>query len=588
LRHLHAVYLRNLTLAPEYWRSKNQTVDDEALPQSLQTPTKLRARQNRVSSEFSRSSTDISGLQTIKEDGKKKSETLAEEVRSPRSVLKRTRRRSTLDSSTLNPVARQKQLEEDALAGMLDAFFSLHVDDHQDPVYVSETCERTRNPTFRNFNLFDEDSAIMRTANFTIKVWAKTELDSAYILLLQSAVNMRHLQFVGKTLDSYRRLYPPNCVLFHLKDGLYTTFLNTLAPIAPFEGAPASLAKPLPSSSYDALMRLSSLDIAIQDSLATRRRLEREISDLLNQNAEAISTVRSVVSAQESVINAQNVVSAETKRLAATRARRDHLLATIQARKDYMQKSREYDATQLEIVKSGGLSIREQQSSLEHTKEDIHGQRRRVCEDLQRIFPIDPVQGAPKGSLLFSVRGLSLPNAASLDDAENGPADAHSIAAALGYTALLITQLAAYLNIPLPYPLEFRGSSSTVTDSLSASTPTTIYPLFSRSVARFRFEYAVFLLNKNIEIIAAALGLKLLDPRHTLPNLKYILFVASSGEGDLPARKVGGLRAFLHSQNMSGPEIGKHDNLIERIGFARSFGNGGAVPDRGSRLRYES
>ncbi|KAL7747425.1 hypothetical protein RI367_007179 [Sorochytrium milnesiophthora] len=50
-----------------------------------------------------------------------------------------------------------------------------------------------------------------------------------------------------------------------------------------------------------------------------------------------------------------------------------------------------------------------------------------------------------------------------------------------------------------------------------------IYPLFERGSDRFRFEYAVYLLNKNIEVIANARGINLVDLRCTLTNLKLCM-----------------------------------------------------------------
>jgi len=72
-----------------------------------------------------------------------------------------------------------------------------------------------------------------------------------------------------------------------------------------------------------------------------------------------------------------------------------------------------------------------------------------------------------------------------------------------------------------------------------------VYPLFMKGTIRYRFEYAVFLLNKNIEILSNHLGLRVMDLRQTLPNLKYLLYVATAGKGEIPARKAGGIRGFL-------------------------------------------
>lgn len=72
-----------------------------------------------------------------------------------------------------------------------------------------------------------------------------------------------------------------------------------------------------------------------------------------------------------------------------------------------------------------------------------------------------------------------------------------------------------------------------------------------KGVVRYRFEYGVFLLNKNIEILSNALGLRPIDIRQTLPNLKYLLYVATAGKGELPARKAGGIKGLLRQDGIS-------------------------------------
>ena len=42
-------------------------------------------------------------------------------------------------------------------------------------------------------------------------------------------------------------------------------------------------------------------------------------------------------------------------------------------------------------------------------------------------------------------------------------------------------------------------------------------------------------------------GLKMLDVRHTLPNVKYLLYVLTAGSTDVPARKAGGVRGLLRA-----------------------------------------
>ena len=103
-------------------------------------------------------------------------------------------------------------------------------------------------------------------------------------------------------------------------------------------------------------------------------------------------------------------------------------------------------------------------------------------------------------------------------------------------------------------PVSLHGSTSTIDDPLAISQSQQnhqrTYPLYMKNVVRYRFEYGVFLLNKNIEILSNSLGLRPLDIRHTLPNLKYLLYVATAGKGELPARKAGGIKGWLRQDGV--------------------------------------
>jgi len=49
------------------------------------------------------------------------------------------------------------------------------------------------------------------------------------------------------------------------------------------------------------------------------------------------------------------------------------------------------------------------------------------------------------------------------------------------------------------------------------------YPLYPKGVEKFRFEYGVFLLNKNIEQLLNARGHGVQDLKNTLPNIHILL-----------------------------------------------------------------
>ena len=154
----------------------------------------------------------------------------------------------------------------------------------------------------------------------------------------------------------------------------------------------------------------------------------------------------------------------------------------------------------------------------------------------------------------FTVRGLSLRNS-SVEAREEDPTNA---AAAFGYVSHVVVLLSSYLSVPLPYPVQPRLSASLIRDEISImADDQRTFPLYPQKNFEYRFDYGVFLLNKNIEFLMSRQGLKVLDLRHTLPNLKHLLYILSADDDSsvLPARTVGGIKGLLsgpiHSPTLS-------------------------------------
>lgn len=63
------------------------------------------------------------------------------------------------------------------------------------------------NPTFRSFNLNDYGPAVTRLDEFTLKYWARNESMEEYSLLIEFRLNLRSLQFIGKTVSCDTLIY---------------------------------------------------------------------------------------------------------------------------------------------------------------------------------------------------------------------------------------------------------------------------------------------------------------------------------------------------------------------------------------------
>ena len=557
MRHIQGIIVRNLAVSSPSSRFRGKTIDDDDVPNTLQSPEKILAQNAAASIQHSRSFTDLKFAQS---PGQLKY--AADNTRAEKADTKRIRRRSTLPWAGANPTIRQTKLEDITANKMADTWFSLHCPGFEYPIYVSEVVEKAMNPSFEFFDLNSCGPTVSRLDQLTVKLWAKTAAMPDYVLLVELELSLRSLQFIGKTLENFHHPLPPNCILFIFPDGVYTN-LTDLPPIEAVgfsrpSRTPISSEGAQVSCSYDALMRLANLDDCIQDALITRDKLESQINSILEKNPEDLGVVNRTSLAQEKLALTKRAAAAERKQLRLSAKRRDELKRSLEARRESMKNGRLAQDKSRDHL-SGALSTMTLNGGLveSNTKEST-GQIRRIGEDLLEIYPIEPIAGKP---LAFTISGLTLPNSTFED------IDKAAVAAALGYTAQVVYLLSFYLSTPLPYPIKPYLSHSFIQDPISMSLPQRTFPLYPINT-HYRFEYGVFLLNKDIEFLMNRVGLRLLDLRHTLPNLKYLLYVLTSGNDELPARKAGGVRGLLN---------GGVTPSLSRRGSAESFASGEIV-----------
>lgn len=355
-----------------------------------------------------------------------------------------------------------------------------------------------------------------------------------WTLHLEQLVDLRRLNFLGSMLGGTH--FPSNCLVFHLVDGVYTFDLPTKS-FPPRQGTAQ------PTSSYNALMRLSTLEQSIQDAMATQETLKTQINNIISSQ----SNVRILVTESEDRLKLTNkYIAAEQRGLKNAIEQIEKLNSSIVDRREMITEGRTLMGKTEEDMNNALTKLDADKEQCKKIKDDIRGQRRRICEDLSAIFKIEPMaDGKP---LHFKIRGIPLPNAEAYGGAMLSGAQEDELSAALGHVALLTKHLEMYLSVPLPYPITYCGSRSYITDDISIlKDPLRDFPLYlprGGSAAQFRFDYGWFILNKDIEALCAAQGLKVMDIRHTLPNLKYLLYVCSAGTDELPERKKGGVRGL--------------------------------------------
>lgn len=109
LRHLRGIYLRNLS----FDRPRGKTADDSAVKHSPDKVASLR---------------EHAGLH---------------HSASTESLRPSTARRRSTNLGSASPVTRQRRLELTLDSRVADSFFTLHAEDEEEPVYISELVERS-------------------------------------------------------------------------------------------------------------------------------------------------------------------------------------------------------------------------------------------------------------------------------------------------------------------------------------------------------------------------------------------------------------------------------------------------------------
>ena len=344
-------------------------------------------------------------------------------------------------------------------------------------------------------------------------------------------------------LEGLISLLPHNAVLFHLSDGIYMDLTNfpldepvSLASIS----LKAKVSQHLEStSSFDALMQLSNLDNCIQDALSTREQITQQINNILEEQKESRDALNSASQAEEHLVATNRAVSTCRKQLQAVQRRRSSLQASLATRRAAIKTGQQTQERAHKELSSSRSELLSREQALERLKTDLSGQVRRIGEELSNIYPVAPLSD---GSLAFTIRDVQLPFAAALTEK-----DPTTVSAALGHAAHVTYLLSHYLSTPLPYPIALYGSSSTISDPISASMPSEAartFPLYQKGAVGYRFEYGVFLLNTDIELLMSRQGARMMDIRYTLGNLKYILTVITEGKGEIPGRKKGQIKAL--------------------------------------------
>ncbi|KAK0232827.1 UV radiation resistance protein and autophagy-related subunit 14-domain-containing protein [Armillaria fumosa] len=311
----------------------------------------------------------------------------------------------------------------------------------------------------------------------------------------------------------------------------------------------------VPTASWQDLFKLVTLQTCIHDAESSLEEVARSIDKFVEDDI-AFKLRRRVNECEarldELQSNFQHLQTLRQEREWEIKSRRDRL----RQRRETLELARSQLLERSNHLDSISQSIVEQRSRLDALQHRISPTRTTILSTLSWIFPIE-LRSPP--DLLYTILDVPLPIPFSSSDpgpplflASHNDVNEDTVATALGYAAQLVQFTAVYLRKSLVYPVTFVGSRSLIRDGISAMVGPRMFPLFSKGVDTYRFEYGVFLLNKDIELLMSDYDLRALDMRHTLPNLKNLLLTLTNGEGlpigpsrpfNSPALSVSGLES---------------------------------------------
>ncbi|EGG16123.1 hypothetical protein DFA_09795 [Cavenderia fasciculata] len=406
-------------------------------------------------------------------------------------------------------------------------------DDNEDndlpsPFYISEVVSNSYNPVWNPFDCYHPTSNdILDYHNtFNICIWHRSQCnnnneiddcDSEYQdeLLFQTEIDLTQLEFIAQEMKQFVNLIlPPNSIIFELKDGLYVT-----------------------KKTKNQLRSTKANDYKFQSNVDKRKVITGNQSLFLCIIGKRLQNLKNIEVSKETSLNIENKLTSNQKYLDKVKHLENLKHRVEQLKQEYHnqltlqdkdKESIETIKTQL-IPKASALAnagivylqsyqmLEEMNQMLEMEKLLLNNIRSSLEKKkwylLSQIRSIYPIQ---QGNKVLNINGLPLPNS------DFNGFDEENISTALGYVCHILHLASRYLDIPLRYPMTPMASRSFIKDEISHHSSSK-FPLYSKGVEKRIFDYAVFLLNKNLEQLLSSQGLGMFSLKETLPNVQILL-----------------------------------------------------------------
>lgn len=221
------------------------------------------------------------------------------------------------------------------------------------------------------------------------------------------------------------------------------------------------------------------------------KKLQTTIKSVSEEMIESAKQVEDVLLKQNSELkDLRTSIHMYTKRYEKERSLLDKEIQSTKIYKDLIENRKKFMKNALLPDDNITLerNFKEKLIKQQDNKQKISSVVANLLQDLEKVFDI---KKNDKG--FYLIRNIYLPDS-RFQSSEN----IELISCALGMVAHAVELIAKYYGVFLKYPIVLMSSRSTIQDPISSNQENHSYPLYIKGVEKARFDYAVYLLNKNI------------------------------------------------------------------------------------------
>ncbi|XP_022095190.1 uncharacterized protein LOC110981692 [Acanthaster planci] len=243
----------------------------------------------------------------------------------------------------------------------------------------------------------------------------------------------------------------------------------------------------------------------VRTSIVEKLTLVRKKTDLHSEK-EALLLRLSVLKYEQE--QQESLLATDCQKCTKSRESIDGKAQDLRLRRERLQ-------SEIDELKHQNHLYQEKKEQLQKLAAKYTARKTTLIGELSDIYPV-----VEQANHEYTILGIKLPNAERYSGTDD-----MVVSTGLGHTCHLILMMSQILKLPLRYPMFHYGSRSLVRDHITESLAEKDrdFPLYSRGKERFQFNYALYLLNRNIAQLRYAMGLQTVDLRATLPNLKTLL-----------------------------------------------------------------